>query len=147
MYQPFPSHFFPHINYTADHPPLFPPAVREKFLESRILSALKPIIRRANHPRTLIQVAIQIVQSADDGEGVHVFAFGLARWFDSRRSFKKGMELAFLESQGRFDIEDPETIGELAKNLCSWGEQGEMLLDGGGGERIGELMQEWVREK
>jgi len=175
-------------------------SVREKFLESRILSALKPIILRSNHPRTLIQVTIQIVQSADEdpnammllspalnaaslalmdagvplkcmlssttialigrdvvihpevkdvkrADSVHVFAFGLARWFDSGRSFKKGMELAFLESQGRFDIEDLETIGELAKNLCSWNEQEEMLLDGSGDERIGELMQEWVREK
>ena len=198
MYQPLSAFPTSITQLTALSPPS---AVREKFLESRILSALKPIILRSNHPRTLIQMSIQIVQSADEdsnsammllspalnaaslalmdagvplkcmlssttialigsnvvihpgvkdvkrADSVHVFAFGLVRWFDSGRSFKKGMELAFLESQGRFDIEDLETIGELAKNLCSWKEQEDMLLEGSEGERIGELMQEWVREK
>lgn len=52
---------------------IFPPALdadfsssgtREKYLESRLLSALKPIILRSNHPRTLIQIVVQVVQSA-----------------------------------------------------------------------------------
>lgn len=55
------------------HSPFFPPGTdvyfsssgtREKYLESRLLSALKPIILRSNHPRTLIQIVVQVVQSA-----------------------------------------------------------------------------------
>lgn len=55
------------------HPPHFPPTLdanfsspgtKEKYLESRLLSALKPIILRSNHPRTLIQIVVQVVQSA-----------------------------------------------------------------------------------
>lgn len=47
---------------------LISPGTREKYLESRLLSALKPLILRSNHPRTLIQIIVQVVQSAKTDE-------------------------------------------------------------------------------
>ncbi|KAH0607650.1 uncharacterized protein H6S33_002684 [Morchella sextelata] len=43
-------------------------STREKYLEARLLSALKPLILRSNHPRTLIQIVVQVVQTAGTDE-------------------------------------------------------------------------------
>lgn len=41
------------------------PGTRERALESRLLAALSPLIIRTHHPRTLLQINIQLVEAAD----------------------------------------------------------------------------------
>ena len=48
---------------TDTHPP--PTGTRERALESLLLSALSPLIIRTYHPRTLLQINLQIVEAAD----------------------------------------------------------------------------------
>ncbi|BFZ63397.1 exosome non-catalytic core subunit rrp46 [Saitoella coloradoensis] len=48
----------------------------EKSLERKLLSAISPIVRAQLHPRTHIQITIQIISSPPDGN-VHVLAAGI----------------------------------------------------------------------
>ncbi|KAF8253842.1 ribosomal protein S5 domain 2-like protein [Wilcoxina mikolae CBS 423.85] len=41
---------------------------RERALESRIISALSPLILRTYHPRTLLQIAVQLVEAEDHSD-------------------------------------------------------------------------------
>ena len=49
---------------------MIPAGVRERHLESILLSTLRHIIQTTAHPRTLIQITLQIVRSQENGSEV-----------------------------------------------------------------------------
>ncbi|GAO47148.1 ribosomal protein S5 domain 2-like protein [Saitoella complicata NRRL Y-17804] len=54
------------------------PGTHEKSLERKLLSAISPIIRAQLHPRTHIQITIQIISAPPSPDGsVHVLAAGI----------------------------------------------------------------------
>lgn len=100
---------------------------REKYLESRLLSALKPMILRSNHPRTLIQIVVQVVQSAGTEDSAVTTLLLLAPALNAAvlalldagvplKSVLAATTVAFLKGSGELKVE-PEL--EDLKNATS----------------------------
>lgn len=100
---------------------------REKYLESRLLSALKPMILRSNHPRTLIQIVVQVVQSAGSEDNAITTPLLLAPALNAAvlalldagvplKSVLTATTVAFLKGSGELIVE-PEL--EDLKNAAS----------------------------
>ncbi|KAL7276149.1 exosome non-catalytic core subunit rrp46 [Rhizina undulata] len=157
------------------HPAIGVSGTREKYLESRLLSALKPIIIRSNHPRTLIQIVVQIAQAANHNSAASLLSPAInAAVFalidaavplttvltsttvmtgneegESRHvlAFTSSGELAFVESEGCFEYNEFKDAVKIGRAICGNGEEDDVSMEGGREVAAGGTIREAVEGK
>ncbi|RPB01043.1 ribosomal protein S5 domain 2-like protein [Choiromyces venosus 120613-1] len=145
-------------------------SVREKHLEALLRSAISPLILRTMHPRTLLQITLQIIQHehASSAHALHTLlasaiVVAMLALVDAGVPMKAMLAAAFVEDASAgaahvfgYTITGAESEGGPGEGLVFVESDG--VFDGKGfveasevGRKkcleIGELMKDWVRGK
>ena len=145
---------------------------RERVLESRVLAALSPLIVAGHHPRTLVQINIQIVEAVDHTDATALLpaclnaatlalvdagipltsvlvATTVADGVGSKHvlAFTKAGRCVFAQSSGRFNEAGLLRAVEEGRVRCALLDAGGDMADTGSGETVGVVMRRAIERK